>query len=123
MVYLTYSEYMQRGGSRTEESFTFYLRYATRKLDYFTHDRLKTATVITDDVKDLLVRYIDLTGSMEESKGITMDGLSSYSNGIESMSFGSGGSALTIRKEHEETLLMLALEYLPVELVAACVGV
>lgn len=107
MTYLTYAEYTALGGTVSESVFPLLETKAERKLDYFTQDRLKTATTIISEVKELMVEFI---GKLQN---VPVNGnISSYSNGIESVSFVEN-QTIALDKE----LYRMAVEYLPIELI------
>src|SRR5574344_2006581 len=111
MAYLTFSDYQTLGGRLSEMQFNVLEPKAERKLDYFTHDRLKTATTIISEVKELMTEFINRMSVPALNGNVT-----SYSNGIESFGF----------KENQtdafnSELYQLAIEYLPVELISAYV--
>lgn len=111
MSYITYAEYQALSlvGTLTESSFDIWEKRAERKLDSFTQDRLKTATTIIDEVKELMAIFIDKMSNSALNGNIT-----SYSNGIESFGFAENQNS-ALNKE----LKYLTLEYLPIELVSA----
>lgn len=112
MAYLTFAEYGTLGGTITTESvFTVLERKAERKLDYFTQDRLKTATTIISEVKELMVEFVDKIQNSPLNGNVT-----SYSNGIESFGFGTNQTDAL-----ESELYNLAVEYLPIELISSYV--
>ena len=111
MAYLLYSEYTALGGTATESNFNILEPKARRKLDYFTQDRLKTATTIISEVKELMVEFIDRIAKQPLNGNIT-----SYSNGIESISYGNNQTVA-----FDNDLYRMAIEYLPVELISAYV--
>ena len=111
MAYLSFEEYTTFGGTLTESSFNIYEPKARRKLDYFTRNRLQTATTIISEVKELMTEFINRIPNSPLNGNVT-----SYSNGIESVGF----------KENQtdafnSELYQLAIEYLPVELISAYV--
>lgn len=111
-MYITYSEYVSFGGTLQSAAFDIALRKAERKLNNYTMDRLKTATVILPEVKEWLTLAVDKIASAP------VDGnISSYSNGIESFSYSDAQ-----RNMLENELYDLAVEYLPVELISTYVG-
>ena len=112
MVYLTYAEYLEYSQKVSQSDFPMLERMARRKLDVFTHDRLKTATTIIDEVKELMTIFIDKMSSSALNGNIT-----SYSNGVESFGFGENQT-----KALDNELYNLAIEYLPVELISSYVG-
>lgn len=109
MAYLTFAEYETLGGTVTESTFNMLEPKARRKLDYFTQNRLQTATTIISEVKELMVEFINRMQNKPVNGNVT-----SYSNGIESFGF----------KENQtdafnSELYQLAVEYLPVELITS----
>ena len=111
-MYLDYATYTSLGGKLTvEDTFNLWNRKAQRKLDYFTQDRLKTATTIIDEVKEVLTDFIDKMESAPSDGNVT-----SYSDGIESVSFEENQL-----KALDKELYAMAVEYLPVELISAYV--
>lgn len=112
MAYLTWTEYQNLSGKITTESvFTPLEKKAERKLDYFTQDRLNTATTIIDEVKELMVEFVDRIQNSPLNGNVT-----SYSNGIESFGFGQNQT-----DSFNSELYQLAVEYLPVELITSYV--
>lgn len=107
--YLTFEEYQALGGKVDTATFTTLYRKACHLLDYWTQDRLKSATIIIDDVKELLVEMIDKINSWGTGERVT-----SFSNGKVSMSFDT-------TKTQEQELYELALVYLPVSLISGVV--
>ena len=111
MAYLSYQEYTSFGGTVSSSDFTNLELKARRKLDYYTQDRLKTATTIISEVKELLVEFIDRMAKSAENGNLT-----SYSNGIESFGFAENQT-----DAFNSELYQMAIEYLPVELISAYV--
>ena len=111
MAYLLYSEYTALGGTATESNFNILEPKARRKLDYFTQDRLKTATTIISEVKELMTEFINRMSNSPQNGNIT-----SYSNGIESFGFAENQ---TVAFNNE--LYQMAVEYLPIELITCAI--
>lgn len=111
MAYLSFEEYTTFGGTLTESSFNIYEPKARRKLDYFTQDRLKTATTIISEVKELMTEFINRLPNSPLNGNVT-----SYSNGIESVSFAENQTSA-----FNNELYQMAIEYLPIELISAYV--
>ena len=109
MAYLTYSEYTEFGGTVSESAFANSERVARRKLDYFTQDRLKTATIILSEVKECMVEFIN-----KLSQPVLNGNITSYSNGIESFSYGENQNDAL-----QSELYRIAVEFLPVELITS----
>lgn len=111
MAYITYQEYISFGGTVVESTFNILEPKARRKVDYFTQNRLQTATTILSEVKELMTEFINRMQNKPVNGNVT-----SYSNGIESFGF----------KENQtdafnSELYQMAIEYLPVELISAYV--
>ena len=111
MAYLSYQEYTSFGGTVSSSDFTNLELKARRKLDYFTQNRLKTATTIISEVKECMVEFIDRMAKSAENGNVT-----SYSNGIESFGFAENQT-----KALDNELYQLAIEYLPIELITATI--
>lgn len=111
MAYLTFTEYQTFGGTLPLSSFNIYEPKARRKLDYFTQNRLQTATTIISEVKELMTEFINRLPNAPLNGNVT-----SYSNGIESFGFGTN----QIDAFNSE-LYQMAVEYLPIELISAYV--
>jgi hypothetical protein len=111
MAYLTFSEYGSFGGGLSETQFNVLEPKARHKLDYFTQNRLQTATTIISEVKELMTEFINKMSVMPINGNIA-----SYSNGIESFGYGKNQTdALNTE------LYQMAIEYLPIELISAYV--
>src|SRR5574344_2264614 len=111
MAYLSFAEYISLGGTVVESTFDILEPKARRKIDYFTQNRLQTATTIISEVKELMAEFINRMSVPALNGNVT-----SYSNGIESFGF----------KENQTDafnyeLYQLAIEYLPIELISAYV--
>lgn len=112
VAYLTFSEYTELGGTiATESVFTNLERDAEYELNDLTQNRLKTATVIIDDVKYVMTKFVNL---LNEKPSTVMGGYGSYSNGIESMSSSKSPNELI-----QNELQNIAIKYLPIELISS----
>jgi hypothetical protein len=111
MAYLTFAEYEALGGKITSSSFSNLERKARRKLDYFTQDRLTSLTVISSDIKECMADFIDKISISTENGNIT-----SYSNGIESISYSENQTDAL-----NDELYQIAIEYLPIEYITTYV--
>jgi hypothetical protein len=111
MAYLTYQEYISFGGTVAESTFNILEPKARRKLDYFTQNRLQTATTIISEVKELMTEFINKMSVPALNGNVT-----SYSNGIESFGFGQNQT-----DAFNYELYQLAVEYLPVELITCTI--
>lgn len=101
--YITYSEYKELGGALTEADFDKQLFKAQKILDSFTYDRIPQLLEIPIEVKQVVALFIDSPALLEMS-----DNISSYSNGVESFSYGEG-LASAINKG----LYSIVLSFLP----------
>lgn len=111
MAYITLEEYTALGGTVTDStSFALLEKKARRKLDYFTQDRLKTATTIIDEVKEVMTEFINKLSSASDGEKV-----SSFSHDGVSVSFDNTSSL-------DDDLYNLAVEYLPIELISTKVG-
>ena len=111
MAYLQYNEYVTFGGTVVESTFNILELKARRKLDYFTQNRLQTATAIISEVKELMAEFIDRMSVPALNGNVT-----SYSNGIESFGFGQNQT-----DAFNYELYQLAVEYLPIELITCTI--
>lgn len=113
MTYLTYNEYTTLGGKLVSESaFPRIERKAEAKLDFFTQNRLKELEEVPDEVKSLMVEFVD-------KLSVAVNGnITSYSNGIESFSFDKN----QVDAMNDE-LCDMAIEYLPTKYISGTVEV
>lgn len=111
MTYLTFNEYSKYSGKVSESAFAALERKSKKKLDYFTQNRLVNATVITDQVKECMVEFIDHMSDMESG-----DKVSSFSNDGVSVTFEKQ------QKSDDEMLYDIAVEYLPCNLICLAVN-
>lgn len=106
--YLTYQEYTELGGSLDESAFSSYITDAEHKLDYFTFNRLRNATTIPSEVKELLTKYVDYLNKGDTSIN-KVAGLTSYGNGIETFGWSSDADR---KKAINRDLVTMLNEYL-----------
>lgn len=111
MAYLSFAEYESFGGTVVESTFDILEPKARRKVDYFTQNRLQTATTIISEVKELMTEFINKMSVPALNGNVT-----SYSNGIESFGFAENQT-----DAFNSELYQMAIEYLPVELISAYV--
>ena len=111
MAYITFAEYENFGGTVSSSDFTNLELKARHKLDYFTQNRLQTATTIISEVKELMTEFINRMASSPVNGNVT-----SYSNGIESFGFAENQT-----KAFNTELYDLAVEYLPIELITCTI--
>ena len=114
--YITYSEYVELGGKLPEDVFPQFLRKAQRYLDYITFNRVKLLPEIPDEVKEVLVDFIDKFQKKEEVSG-SFSSASSYSNGVESITFREDASS-----QFSNELNTFAIQILPDYLTARSVN-
>ena len=113
-LYLTYDDYVTRGGTLSEDVFNYIESKAERKLDYYTHMRVRylenDGTPIPKEVSDVIYEFIKFL----ENPTTADKTIASYSNGIESFTFNQNVDPFV-------ELYNLAREYLDVDLISACV--
>ena len=98
MAYITFEEYVSLGGKCTEDTFPL-LQYDIETLmDYVTENRLSKLLddlgYVPEEVKMLEVQLVNTSSSTSSKEGV-----SSYSNGIESFSYDTSKSSTDIMKE------------------------
>lgn len=114
--YITYDEYVELGGKLPEDVFPQLLRKAQRYLDYITFNRIKLLPSIPDEVKEVLADFIDKFNKREEVSG-SFSSASSYSNGVESVTFKENAST-----QFNNELNKYAIQILPDYLTARSVN-
>ena len=108
MKYISFEDYKMLGGNVEDEStFSILERKAEIKLNALTFNRLKDATTIPDEVKELMVEFIDLIDNYTNSSTSKDSSVVSYSNGVESFSYKE-----TTEEEQNAKFNRLAKEYL-----------
>ena len=108
MAYITFEEYVSLGGKCTEGTFPL-LQYDIETLmDFVTENRLPKLVdklgYVPEEVKMLEVQLVNTSSSTSSKEGV-----SSYSNGIESFSYDTSKSSTDIMKE---TVSKKMLQYL-----------
>ena len=108
MAYITFEEYVSLAGKCTEDTFPL-LQYDIETLmDYVTENRLSKLVdklgYVPEEVKMLEVQLVNISSSTSPKEGV-----SSYSNGIESFSYDTSKSSLDIM---EETVSKKMFQYL-----------
>ena len=98
MAYITFEEYVSLGGKCTEDTFPL-LQYDIETLmDYVTENRLSKLVdklgYVPEEVKMLEVQLVNISSSTSSKEGV-----SSYSNGIESFSYDTSKSSIDSMKE------------------------
>ena len=108
MAYITFEEYVSLGGKCTEDTFPL-LQYDIEALmDFVTENRLSKLVdklgYVPEEVKMLEVQLVNISSSKSPKEGV-----SSYSNGIESFSYDTSKSSIDSMKE---TVSKKMLQYL-----------
>lgn len=114
--YITYQDYTALGGIVPESDFANVERKAQRQLDSYTFDRIKQLTTIPDEVKEVLTEYINKIYANEKSS-VSSSLASSYSNGVESITYKENAEA-----QFNNSLVNLAVDWLPSYLTARSVN-
>lgn len=127
-MYLTFEEYGELGGALDEKSFAVAEPRAEMLLDSWTLNRLKSERVVADleqmgeyrKVKVAMAWLVDRVQGIEKARKAKSEGaeVTSFSNGVNSFSFGGGASGEATAAEasaYHEVCRML-----PVGLVSAC---
>lgn len=105
--YLTYEDYKELGGDLPLDTFTRLERKAQRWLDTFTFNRIKHLTIVPDEVREVLVEFInrmDTINNQRENGDLVVQ----YSNGVEQLTY----KVLT-EEETKKELYRLAVDWLP----------
>lgn len=93
MSYITFNEYKNLGGKVDESAFNILIIEAEAKLNFITNGKLdkfinwEISEELPTDIKMLVVKTIDLIEDSKSLVEVTNKGISSYSNGIESISY------------------------------------
>lgn len=108
MAYITFEEYVSLGGKCTEDTFPL-LQYDIETLmNFVTENRLSKLVdklgYVPEEVKMLEVQLVNISSSKSHK-----DGVSAYSNGIESFSYDTSKSSIDSMKE---TVSKKMLQYL-----------
>lgn len=114
-MYINHQEYLNLGGTIPETSFKEVEYKAEKILDYFTHDRIKTLTNISPDIKFTMKEFIDKIYEFK-SQDIMSNGVKSYSNGVERIEYRDYNY---IDNNFNNSLYKIALINLPIELISA----
>lgn len=114
--YITYNEYVELGGTLSQDVFNRFIRKAQRILDVNTYERIPLLDEVPDVVKEVLVEYIGKINDFESQK---TEGtvVSQYSNGVESMTF-----KRTTENDLRKSLASLATNMLPTYLITGSVN-
>lgn len=109
-MYLSYADFIERGGDMPEAAFLQLERVAENKLKYYTHGRIDKLESITEEVKDTMYAFICELKCATRPSGQ----LASYSNGIESFTFDSS-------IDPDSVLYNIAVQNLPIELISSVI--
>ena len=108
MEHLTYEDYKSLGGKVDIDNFPNLLLDCEIYLDRITMSKIHSAP-FTDSIKRLIVKCIDV---LEKNESLD-ESISSYSDGIESISYNNEGVG---QKPTESKIIRLCKLYLPPEL-------
>ena len=111
MGYLSFDEYQELGGKCPADIFPLQQFDVEAKMDYITFGRLskmiKKLETVPEDIKMLEVILINNSYDITANKGLSsQEGISSYSNGIESFSYDTSKTKDEILQEMCSTLMM-----------------
>ncbi len=76
-MYLTYEQYQSLGGTLSEAVFSDCEMEAEALVNWYTFNRLKNETIISEDVQKcvyMLIKYIALQSNLDGSAGVNEDG-------------------------------------------------
>lgn len=108
MSYITFQQFKDNGGKADESTFNYLVVDAESKLDLFTNNKLALMTSLPYEVTPLLIRMINI---LQESDIESNENVTSYSNGVESFSFGSI-DGLSSTATTDRRLFTLACQFL-----------
>ena len=109
--YLSFDEYQELGGKCPADIFPLQQFDVEAKMDYITFGRLskmiKKLETVPEDIKMIEVILINNSYDITANKGLSShEGISSYSNGIESFSYDTSKTKDEIVQEMCSTLMM-----------------
>ena len=81
-MYLSYSEYQKYGGKLDETTYNEYAFEAESVVDYYTFNRLKNDTVVSEPVKRLIFALIDIAQKKEATLGLGVSSNHSAANEV-----------------------------------------
>ena len=91
-MYVSYPEYKELGGTLEESTFNSLVYEAQVKVDYYTFNRLKKDTVISEAVKRCIIKILDALHTFNQYEKMVTDVnnpiISSQSNDGVSISYG-----------------------------------
>lgn len=111
MSYLTFDEYIALGGKCSKDTFPSLQFDTESKMDYITSGRLSKMMLDLDEVPEevqmLEVKLINIQSqSNSQSSSSSSDGLTSYSNGIESFGYDTSKNSEQAVQEKFQTLMI-----------------
>lgn len=119
-MYLLYSEYQNMGGTLDEATFNDMEREARHIVDWYTFNRLKNDTVISNDVKECMYSLIKLvsanaidldTQTDSEGNPVTSSTIGGYSNDGVSVNYNivSAKDAFDLRQNEVKKTIQMCL--------------
>lgn len=111
---LKYDEYINIGGIADSNSFNILSYKAVKKLEKITNNRIYNIPEITLEIKVFLTELINYYFVTKADTDNITNGISSYSNGIESISYIDNNTRV---KNDSAKIKQLALDYLPANLI------
>lgn len=131
-MYITYKDYQDSGGELDEAAFNDALPFAEILLDHWTLNRLKSERVKADlmqldewpRVVSALCALVDKAQGIKAAESTLADGaaVTSFSNGVNSFSFGASANASAGVTDAENVAYHDILRMLPVSVTSACVS-
>lgn len=117
MSYLTFAEYTTMGGQLSQPIFNSIVMDVESKLDYLTNGRIQNFTEIPIEVKNLefkLVTLYDKTHSDINDADFKASEISSYNNGIESITYNVTQNSENMKgsTNYEAKIIAMIKEYL-----------
>ena len=112
MTLLTYEQYKANGGTLAEAEFNSYIPTAMAKLNRLTFNRLSALTELPQNVILCLTRFVDCIYKNKDSMDRTSGEVTSYSNGIESISYADIGNNENANESLNDTLHSMAQDFL-----------
>lgn len=110
MKYLTFEEYKNLGGKCSEDVFPSLQFDTESKMDYITSGRLSKMILdlseVPEEVQRLEVKLIDIQNQSNSQSQSSSDGLTSYSNGIESFGYDTSKNSEQAMQEKFQTLMI-----------------
>ena len=84
---LSYEEYLNMGGDVEEEDFPLFLTHAKMKIDFVTMGRFSNYSPAKEELLKCQLLLFKVINLLTEQSEFKMRGVTSYSNGIESISY------------------------------------